>query len=131
VGHVPGDRLQGVQKGEVVSHYRRQVTRTDAAQPDIVKALRKAGYRVEIIGRPVDLAVMHPDYGPGMALLMEVKTPADKGATKPRKDKRQIEQEAFVAETGARRVWTEEMALSACKAVKGGLVIVEIGNTGG
>jgi hypothetical protein len=34
-----------------MSHYRRQVTRTDAAQPGIVKALKDAGVKVYLIGQ--------------------------------------------------------------------------------
>lgn len=36
---------------------RRRFHRTDLSQPDIVKALRACGDKVDIIGRPVDLLI--------------------------------------------------------------------------
>ena len=49
----------------------RQAARTDANQPDIIKALRKIGATVFIIGRPLDLLVGFRQKN----WLLEVKNP--------------------------------------------------------
>jgi len=51
---------------------RRIIHRSDANQPDIVKALRKCGATVDIIGEPLDLLVGFQ----GKNYLMEVKPDA-------------------------------------------------------
>ena len=50
----------------------RRAARTDATQAEIVKALRKIGCAVEVIGKPVDLLVCGGS--PKRTLLVEVKT---------------------------------------------------------
>lgn len=47
----------------------RRAARIDGTQTEIVKALRRAGVNVEIIGKPVDLLLCHR----GETRLMEVK----------------------------------------------------------
>jgi len=49
----------------------RRAARTDANQPDIVKALRKVGATVFVIGRPVDLLVGYRNKN----WILEVKDP--------------------------------------------------------
>jgi hypothetical protein len=84
----------------------RHAKRADANQPEIVKALRKAGVTVEIIGRPVDLACRLPSYPPGMFKLLELKSGK-------RKRKDQPEQDEFMAAHGVPRVETAEQAIEA------------------
>ena len=79
--------------------------KTDSTQEEIVKGLRKCGYRVEIIGRPVDLLVM---VGKNYWRLLEV------GDIKKKKSRNDQEtQKAFLAETGTPVVETVEQALEA------------------
>lgn len=49
----------------------RRAARTDATQAEIVKALRKVGANVYVVGLPLDLLVWHR----GRYLLVEVKEP--------------------------------------------------------
>jgi hypothetical protein len=86
----------------------RRIHRTDSSQTAIVKALRKAGVLVKVIGRPVDLACRLPSYPPGMFKLLECKT-VEKGDYKP--SKKQQEQAEFCASTGTPYVTTAEQAL--------------------
>lgn len=96
-------------------HKRRQVTRTDGPQAEIVKVLREAGCRVEIIGRPVDLLVQCPAiYVKGYIRLwqpLEIKDVIGKRAPKPRLDKRQKAQAAFLEETATPIATTPAEAL--------------------
>lgn len=98
-----------------MSHYRQQVTRADESQPDIVKELRKADYSVWIVGRPVDLLVWHPRFGPGNFKMLECKTLSPTGKVKRAARGRREAQEAFVAQTGTKVVGTPEQALEALK----------------
>ena len=84
----------------------RYASRKDTTQSRIVAALRGAGVRVEIIGRPVDLLT----YYRGVWLPMECKTPV-KGEYRPRGD--QKAQQAFISETGCPVVTSPEEALEA------------------
>lgn len=94
-----------------MSKYARKV---DASQPEIVKALRKAGYTVCIIGQPVDLAIRHHAWKAGMFMLMEAKTPTATGKRRARRD--QEAQEAFCREHGVTYALTPEQALEAVGA---------------
>jgi hypothetical protein len=108
----------------------RHLHRVDTAQQEIVDGLRSAGYRVEIIGRPVDLLVGKVevvwDTEPVMIsntsaygsthdrwkwTPMEVKTPTKSGKRRKRTD--QADQDAFIAETGTPVVKSLEEALTA------------------
>jgi hypothetical protein len=103
-------------EGAGLSFYRQQVTRTDAAAPEIIEALREAGYWVWVIGRPADALIWHPTFGQGVFKVLEIKTPTSTG--KPRKRKDQPKQDAFVAATGVQRVWTVPMAFMALQAAR-------------
>lgn len=99
-----------------MSHYRKQVTRVDAAQQDIVDGLRAAGVIVEIIGQPVDLACRKPTWQPGVFLLMEVKTPLSKTgrtySSSPAQAKRMKKQADFCAANGVPIVTSFNEALA-------------------
>jgi len=79
----------------------------DISEPDIVKALRKAGFHVwrEL---PVDLIVFRPDIG---IRLLENKTPTKTGKRRKRKD--QEAQDEFIRLTGTPVALTPEEALKA------------------
>lgn len=87
----------------------RHAAKSDANQPDIVKALRKAGWTVTVLRWPVDLLCDKH----GVVRLLEVKEPTGKRAPKPRLDKRQVEQAEFCARTRTPYVTTAEEALRA------------------
>jgi len=86
---------------------KRWAARTDETQPEIVKEIRKAGWKVWIIGLPVDLLCWHPTADVWQPL--ECKTPNAKG--KAKLDKRQIEQNEFCDTTFTPRVTTPEQAI--------------------
>ena len=86
----------------------RRAAKVDASQPGIVDALEDAGYRVEIIGLPVDLAVLIPRTT-GVFQMLECKTLTKSG--KVPKDKRQQDQQQFLEETGTPIVGTPQQAL--------------------
>lgn len=54
---------------------RRWAARVDTTQKEIVAALRSAGYHVELIRKPVDLAVRHPRWPVNRWMFAEAKTP--------------------------------------------------------
>lgn len=94
--------------GNLVRH------RSDTVKDQIVKGLRKCGYKVWIIERPADLLV---GWGnpPHLELrMLEVKTPTKTGKRRKRKD--QEEQDLFLAETGTPIVMSVEQALEAIRA---------------
>jgi hypothetical protein len=93
----------------------RRIHRTDASQAAIVEGLRNAGYRVEIIERPVDLLVGRwiYYYDTFRWWLLELKTPTKTGKIRKRKD--QEKQDLFIKETGTAVVSTLEEALKALK----------------
>ncbi len=101
----------------------RRAARVDSVQDEIVKGLRAHGYRVEIIGRPVDLLVGKPEwrnFGDGVPRrwysgwhLLEIKSPTKTGARRFRRD--QAAQDAFIAETGTKVVMSLEQALWALR----------------
>jgi hypothetical protein len=84
----------------------RRAARKDSTQTEIVEGLREAGYRVEIIGKPVDLAVQLKNTH---WMLMEVK----RKSGLRRKD--QDSQNSFLDETNTPVVATLEEALDALK----------------
>ncbi len=88
----------------------RWAARTDTSQQPIVNALRKAGWSVWFIGRPVDLLCWK--HGRGFQLL-ECKTARGKKTPKAVIDKRRIEQNEFIELTGVRRVCSPFEALLA------------------
>lgn len=90
---------------------RRWAARADKAQPAIVEALRAAGYRVELIRKPVDLAIRHPRWPANRWMLAEAKTPMSKKSTQPRKRKDQEEQDQFCKDFAVPRWTTPEQAL--------------------
>lgn len=53
---------------------RRWAARVDTTQKEIVAALRAAGYQVELIRKPVDLAVRHPRWPLNRWMFAEAKT---------------------------------------------------------
>lgn len=86
----------------------------DTAEPLIVSALTSAGYEVQRLPRPADLAVRKPWYPRGVNLLLEVKTPQGKlGTLRVRKS--QTAQNAFLERGGALKVGTPEAALDALR----------------
>jgi hypothetical protein len=73
---------------------RQQRSNPDKSKPAIVKGLKKAGFIIIECGRPVDLLVTHPKWGPNRWRLLECKSHKDaKGNVKLRKD--QQEQQEF------------------------------------
>lgn len=90
--------------------YQRYAKRTDKTQAEIVEAIKKAGWSVWIIGRPVDLLCWRPDRG---FRCLECKTAQGKKNPKARIDKRQKEQNDFIETTGTGRVCTAFEALLA------------------
>ncbi len=87
----------------------------DKSEPAIFDALVAAGYDVYRDLR-TDLVLRKPYWEPGVFLLLEAKTPANKrnGA---RIDKRQKAQIEFLKRTGVPRVTTPAMAVEAAKAI--------------
>lgn len=90
--------------------FARFAKRTDTTQQAIVDALRAAGWRVDVIGRPVDLLVWKRGRG---FMALECKTPRGKRQPKAIVDKRQREQNEFIAETGTSVVTSPFEALLA------------------
>lgn len=86
----------------------RRAAKVDANQDAIVKALRRCGVAVEIIGKPVDLLVCHR----GVTALAEVKN-------EDGRDQLTKEQVAFIARwPGKVHIW--KSAEQALKDVIGG-----------
>lgn len=83
--------------------FKRRHSRPDENQEEIVKALRKAGVLVAVIGRPVDLLTYHG----GHFLPLEIKRPK----ARPRKD--QEAQKLFLDMTGCPVIQTVQEALNA------------------
>ena len=84
--------------------FNRYARKVDSTQADIIDALRKAGVRVDIIGRPVDLLTFYR----GRWLPVECE-----GTAKKRTRKDQERQKAFIEQTGCPVVKTAEEALNA------------------
>lgn len=95
----------------------RRAAKPDDAQPKIVKALREAGCRVEIIRQPVDLLVRFwsNKYRHFIWTPMEIKTPTKTGKRRKRLD--QKAQDDFIAETGTPVVLTKEEALEVIRGM--------------
>lgn len=85
----------------------------DASEPLIVQGLEAAGYTVQRLSKPVDLAVRKAWYPRGVNFLLECKTPKPNGALPKRKDR--AAQNAFCAAGGAVRVGTPEAAIDALR----------------
>lgn len=81
--------------------FARHAKRVDTSQKAIVEALRRAGWLVWTIERPVDLLVYKPSRG---FLCLECKTARGKREPKAVIDKRQKEQIEFIEATGTQRV---------------------------
>ena len=90
----------------------RFAARVDDSQGEIIKAIRKAGWQVWVIRKPVDLLVRLPAYD--LWIPLEVKTPDAKGRRRS-PDKRQVEQNEFIGMTGCPVVCTPEEALQALR----------------
>lgn len=91
--------------------------KVDLVQTEIVEGLRAAGWRVQIIGQPVDLLVGRK-YASGSQVewqLLEIKTPTKTGARRSRRD--QEAQDAFIRETGTPVVTSLSSALRALEAL--------------
>lgn len=88
----------------------RYAARNDYSQPDIVAALRKAGYTVDIIGWPVDLLLHSPN---NKVSLMECKNEDWNGKW----SKKQKAQEDYCREHGVPVVRNANEALLAVKGV--------------
>jgi len=85
----------------------RRIHRSDSSQNAIVEGLRAIpGVTVEIIGRPVDLAVRRSHWPPAVFKLLEAKS-----HKRVRKD--QGKQIAFIEEHGISRVTTLDEAIEA------------------
>ena len=81
--------------------------KADSTQKDIIKALRKAGWDVHLIRRPVDLLCVKG----GAVRLLEAKTATGKRNPTARWRKDQQEQNEFILRTGTPRVTSAEEAL--------------------
>lgn len=92
----------------------RYARRVDTTHPQIVEDLRACGYLVEIIGKPVDIAVRHPTWPANTWAMMELKTPNKKDGYTPRKN--QQKQTEFCMAHGVPFVWETEAALSYLRA---------------
>lgn len=97
----------------------RRAAKVDTAQQSIVDGLRANGYRVEIIGRPVDLLVGKYSSTFGCPIYrwtpMEVKTLTKNGKRRVRRD--QEAQDTFIRETGTPVVMSLEQALRALESL--------------
>lgn len=87
--------------------FTRRHSRPDSAQEPIVEALREAGVKVWVIGKPCDLLTLYE----GRWLPLEVKS--DTSSARNRKD--QDKQRAFLAETGVSIVTTPTEALASLR----------------
>ncbi len=93
----------------------RYAKRRDHSEPEIRKALEKAGF-VVFDHLPVDLLCFRPDQcRDGFVRLLEIKTPTKTGKRRKRKD--QEAQDAFVKLTGTPIALTAEDALRALGAM--------------
>jgi len=90
---------------------KRYAMKRDHSEPEIKKALEKAGFKVWD-HLPVDLLTWRPDKG---FQLLENKTPTSTGKRRKRKD--QEAQDAFVKLTGTPIALTPEQALKALGAM--------------
>ncbi len=118
--------MQGMQKrmdkGQVLPAERyiamtihRHAAKGDANQPEIVEAIRKAGWEAHIVRRPCDLFCWHPLHD--VWLPLEVKDPSKVTKSgKPVHDSRMEEQARFLERTGTPVVTTAEEALLALAA---------------
>lgn len=97
-----------------MSYHHRHDAKRDDAEPAIVDALQTAGFEVERMGKPVDLAVRRAWYPRGINVLLECKTLKPNGKF-PSLDKRQEKQNSFIERGGAIRVGTPEAALEALR----------------
>lgn len=77
--------------------YNRHARRVDDSAKIIIEAVRKAGYEVSIIGRPVDVAVRHPTWPANWWRFCELKTPRGVKNPKAAFDKRRKDQNDFVS----------------------------------
>lgn len=89
----------------------RYAAKRDTSEPGIVEALKRAGFTVERLAKPVDLAVRRHWYPRGANVLLECKTPKPNGTLPERKDR--AVQTAFCDAGGALKVGTPEDALTA------------------
>jgi hypothetical protein len=106
-----------------VSYKRPQIHRVDKSQEGIVEDIEKAGWRVDVIGQPVDLLcskvvtleqlmrVTRRGSGYLLFLPLEAKTATSTG--KVAIDKRQEKQIEFINATGTKRVTSGFEALLA------------------
>lgn len=92
----------------------RFAAKRDESEKGIVSALEAAGYTVQRLAKPVDLAVRRAWYPRGVNVLLEVKTPRGKIGTL-RVRKTQAAQNAFVESGGAIKIGTPEAALEALR----------------
>jgi len=90
----------------------RWAAKRDTSEPAIVRALELAGFHVERLAKPVDLAVRRGWYPPGVNVLLEVKTPRGKIGTLVVRAT-QVAQNQFIDRGGAVKVGTPEAALAA------------------
>ena len=103
----------------------RRAAKVDTVQQEIVDGLRAAGYRVEVIGRPVDLLIGSRLWeledclrGAPIRMIwtpMEIKTPTKTGARRVRRD--QKAQDDFIRETGIPVVMSLTQALEALRGL--------------
>jgi hypothetical protein len=93
--------------------YLRHAKKVDSSQEAIVKALRKAGVDVYVIGRPVDLLC----YVRGSWKLLEAKAAPEPGIRvklkAPHKRKDQVKQDEFIARYKVPVVRTPQEAVAA------------------
>lgn len=93
----------------------RYAQRRDTSEKSIVDALESAGFDVQRMSKPVDLAVRRTWYPRGVNILLECKTPRGKVGTL-RVFKKQVLQTRFIDRGGAIKVGTPEAALEAMHA---------------
>ncbi len=90
----------------------RHAAKADANQPEIVDAIRRAGWEAHIVRRPCDLFCWHPRYDIWAAL--EVKDPSKVTKSgRPIHDERMDDQAQFLERTGTPVVTTPEEAIIA------------------
>lgn len=100
--------------GDALSIHR-HAAKADANQPEIVEAIRRAGWEAHIVRRPCDLFCWHPRYDIWAAI--EVKDPSKvTKAGVPHQDARMDEQHEFLERTRTPVVTTPEQALIALAA---------------
>lgn len=97
----------GLEVAIVAKWMPKYAAKADSTQQPIMEAIRKAGWEVYLIRKPVDLLCIKGS----CTQLLECKTPTGKRKPSARWRKDQQEQNEFILRTGTPRVTSAEEAL--------------------